>query len=776
MVDRKLMQILKGLAFLLYLQSTTSSVIDTLVNGSSSLDKSTDNELRTLVKLSADGQSLSPISRSYNGGDWENVAGKYISLHIQCEESDTFCTVALPPLEDNSMYQVRSMTYTLSMKDEFARFLEQATFGPTQESLQYLIDLSQDENKPVDETIATFIYDQMYNESTTSHREWYRHRVLHRFEPNHIARSMHACEMHTRYRRASISSRDWKKYVTVKQEFGRVSIYNGEYIRTVVDSLNWSNAGYRSSNGDLDTDNKSYYICSTPGDGIQRTLSLQDPNTRSCQSISYNGLSGVPPVQFFAGGALPTKIIELQESDLNVTNQEFFVRKNPNEVYSPSNEQEIIITRQLDDKLCPDIAAEYDEVPVFGYRVDTGEYFIHDPPPKLLANSLDDPAPDGGSSSVAYTDGITKCVNVERNFVNEKYCKLSDDISSCGRTASSALDITLNHESLKTIYETTLNSNGHKTRYVYIVNNLRIDADSNTVSPCRAGSKSRWIPLPENDSSCTNTLQETTKTRLKSLLAGSNDNNQFMRDILNEGGGCHADDNNEKDFLVDVNGACWKHVHQDYLQVFDFTYWTRDDTHAGNSANRNPIKEFAEAGDDLFYLDFPGWHGMDRWVTNRGLFTEVGRYGDTIAYSEFPPLLINSEIATAFGGEEFSLNGAGVLVCGSPYEVSNDPTLGGTQGKGAFDVINHMNRTTNGGHYYTQVRFWCMVLVLFCWAWDAGLLLCLRGGWGRALASSAAVGCRCSVSCASASSVPPGGGGSGGCTHRSTRCLHVHGN
>jgi len=56
------------------------------------------------------------------------------------------------------------------------------------------------------------------------------------------------------------------------------------------------------------------------------------------------------------------------------------------------------------------------------------------------------------------------------------------------------------------------------------------------------------------------------------------------------------------------------------------TYWTLPDTHPGNSPDRNPIKEFAEDGKSKLY--FPSWHTMDRWMNNRGFFTEIGKFGD----------------------------------------------------------------------------------------------------------------------------------------------------
>merc|ERR1712151_645878 len=129
-------------------------------------------------------------------------------------------------------------------------------------------------------------------------------------------------------------------------------------------------------------------------------------------------------------------------------------------------------------------------------------------------------------------------------------------------------------------------------------------------------------------------------------------------------GECHKNDLNKKGFEIKVDGICWRHVHQDYLNVYDMTYWTYDDTHPGNSPNRNPIKEFAEGGKGK--LDFPSWHTMDRWTLNKGFFTEIGRFGDRISFGDLPTKLKTDTIAIAFGGSSMINIGAGIVVCGSP--------------------------------------------------------------------------------------------------------------
>ena len=62
---------------------------------------------------------------------------------------------------------------------------------------------------------------------------------------------------------------------------------------------------------------------------------------------------------------------------------------------------------------------------------------------------------------------------------------------ACSKMYTSTLNIELNHTSFKTIYKISLADSNYKIRYVYTINNLRIDLESNTVSLCTQESKSQ---------------------------------------------------------------------------------------------------------------------------------------------------------------------------------------------------------------------------------------------------------------------------------------------
>jgi hypothetical protein len=190
------------------------------------------------------------------------------------------------------------------------------------------------------------------------------------------------------------------------------------------------------------------------------------------------------------------------------------------------------------------------------------------------------------------------------------------------------------------------------------------------------------------------------------MLSYSDDQNENVRDIWYwYDVQCPSDLFELRGFEVDANGTCWKNVHPDHLSVYDFTYWTRLDTHPGNSVNRNPIKEFAQAGSTT--LLFPDWHPMIRWVDHMYDFGYVGRLGDTVHYYSLPDELRSQQLNDYFGFTPDAIQytaSDGVLVCGSPYEVSNDATLGGSQSRGAFDSLNWYFYTTEEDDFIKQKR------------------------------------------------------------------------
>ena len=68
-----------------------------------------------------------PAGRSYDGKNWERVAGKHSGLVYSC--SGNYCTVDLPDT-DTTEYYMAAASYELTDRQKTARFLEKASFGP----------------------------------------------------------------------------------------------------------------------------------------------------------------------------------------------------------------------------------------------------------------------------------------------------------------------------------------------------------------------------------------------------------------------------------------------------------------------------------------------------------------------------------------------------------------------------------------------------------------------------------------------------------------------
>jgi hypothetical protein len=119
-----------------------------------------------------------PVARSYDNHPWEKAAGEFAASLFNTEDIlcyEAGCQINLPPLEADSTYQLSSVVYSLSEQDEYARFLETATFGITQEDL----DAFASSSRSVEDDIISWVSDQMDPAEVpmTSHREYWRKRL-----------------------------------------------------------------------------------------------------------------------------------------------------------------------------------------------------------------------------------------------------------------------------------------------------------------------------------------------------------------------------------------------------------------------------------------------------------------------------------------------------------------------------------------------------------------------------------------------------------------------
>ena len=272
------------------------------------------------------------------------------------------------------------------------------------------------------------------------------------------------------------------------------------------------------------------------------------------------------------------------------------------------------------------------------------------------------------------------CSNARMSFVNMESCVLSHEPNTCTPRDTSDVEITLDAEVLRKIYDES-GGGAEGTRYLYAVQGLRQEGSLVPYRPpCASGETSRWIR-----SECSSDavgIQPDTNNAFRTLIAQSTDDNPYVRDVTFplSGSSCSIEDAHRYGFMVNVNGECWLNVHRSHLQVFDFTAWVSE--HPGGQA---PI--IAHSASAEFLLDFPDWHGMDRWDRAQDFLIEIGRLGDEIKFSELPLALTTEAIAVALDAyEAFQVTGPAV-VCGTPNEVSNRPSTAGELFHGALGVF-----------------------------------------------------------------------------------------
>jgi hypothetical protein len=210
-----------------------------------------------------------PVARSYNGGDWERVAGPFAQeLSItNCCTIDVPTNVYSSDDNDNGRFLLMSFNHELSSdKEVVSRFLQQTTFGPTMDLIN-----SWNYSNSMDNEMFNWVKNQMDPSITapTYHRSYFRQRtdfslfresILLRL-PNQIlfynARPRHPCSRYSRWRRFSFTLDDFigDSVLTVSNWFiGRKLLSVNGVARTVVSSPFQDEDGNSIPNG-------SYYLC-----------------------------------------------------------------------------------------------------------------------------------------------------------------------------------------------------------------------------------------------------------------------------------------------------------------------------------------------------------------------------------------------------------------------------------------------------------------------------------------------------------------------------------
>jgi len=610
---------------------------------------------KNIISSTSGSATSIPVALSYHGNPWEQSAGEFATSFFANEDILCYsngCQINLPPLGVQESYLLTTLDYSLAENEEYARFLETATFGITEEQL----DAFKNSPASVHDDIVTWISDQMNSTTTplTSHREFLRRGVIGRLPTSTSeATGDHPCDLYSRWRKMSFVRHERESFLRVIGE-GPFRLEMDGWLRTIVTNFTVEEEGYSTYSFNS---NFEYELCRSPEEEIGGNLylRLEDEN---CVEIVH----GNPLVNLDGFESSVNHIVDLPDNSLQPIDR--WWTKGGDLIYrmdiSLFNNPAFLETCSS----LPSVPQNSDG-PVFG-RLSDGTWLMFDPRINLETNTMVEPISDGGKQTSINSNGETYCSNVPRTFLNENECKLSMDACKAS-SESSQVEILLDNSTIAMLNNLT-------GRYTYAIQGLLVNYDGIILEhPCTPGLRSRWER--KNPIGCDATeLYDATNETLSHLLSDSGDDNPFMRDIYfpEEGTYCNSSDT-EPEIEIEVDGECWTRVHPEHMSIFDMTYWV--DNHPGGPY---AIQKWSENNGAI--LVYPSTlegkvHGMSRWNNNWHKFTYIGRFGDHLSLSDLPTNLRGLDVMNYFGSTQGS-DSSKVLVCGSPGEVANDKSGG----------------------------------------------------------------------------------------------------
>ena len=442
------------------------------------LAKSTSSrgEILTLTRIT-NGDTIAPVGRSYDGFDWETVAGPYNTLPYTCESN--YCKVIIPEADPalNQIFVLSRFQHELPLRDKVARFLERTTFGIT---IEDLTDLEENiKSKFNNDTFAAYtdwIQKQMYEIPPTSHRSFFRSRLAARHSdrtPSREGQMTHPCEKNTRWRSAAFTLQDLQKSLLItRNKSNRYELSIDGYVRTIVDNIVFKDRESFVYDGP-----SSFKICALNVPTIGEAFGIKYKN--KCRRF----LDGNPPVIINGMDSPPKYVRIINRDDLFIT--------------TPSLHDENMVGYMTSKKdlydTYPNFCSNVDNdvhAPVFAQLTTTNQVMIFDPYLQLQSNTLENPAEHCGDNEDGNVGARSSCPHAPRTFLNEKHCKHS---FANVYSVSDDLQLHLNEENVRKLYELT-------GRYYYIVRGLRLGEDDDEkylTLPCQERSKSRWMKMPE---------------------------------------------------------------------------------------------------------------------------------------------------------------------------------------------------------------------------------------------------------------------------------------
>jgi hypothetical protein len=269
----------------------------------------------------------------------------------------------------------------------------------------------------------------------------------------------------------------------------------------------------------------------------------------------------------------------------------------------------------------------------------------------LEDNTLESHIADGGGLVRSLTALRTKCANAPCMFLNEEQCSLADSSTACGSAGTPSVQVELNAENIIALHDLT-------GQYIYAIVGLPLRDNDNATqpSPCVSNLRSRWEILD---------AAQCTQTPMGAESNSTIDLNQGLRDITfpSTGMSCSSNHVTLVEAEIIINSKCFRRVHPEHLSVFDFTYWTEDDTHPGNmiaamNNHPNPITKWMDLNRSAIFL-YPAKppsnpnstlraHPIHRWDMYSPRFSKVGRFGDIKKFVDLPNEIRTVEVVEYF--------------------------------------------------------------------------------------------------------------------------------
>lgn len=596
------------------------------------------DRLCTLTRVNEENKEVIPVGRSYHNQKWEAVAGPYRTISYECNEGA--CVVKVPEVtKAGDVFQLRGYDRNrlLSQDDEVARFFEQASFGVTTEDLKRArSEVISDRNSTLMDYFAKWIDEQISVVEPTSHRGFWRERTSPVYEINNReGRGTLPCDKGSRWRSYAFSEFDRTKEIVVKEI--EVNAFRKRYalevdgkIRTMVDTF----ALTKVNDYDMNILSTKFTICKAVG------------NTFRLLRVKYRGKcydvkGGNPPVDI-RGIPQPLVLTGFQFDDVMRNNG----TKRIEQLKTKNSLRHSYCLRNLEDNN-------------FFISVNNGasiQDLIFEPHLILEKNSRTNPLEDGGKNIVTASGDKAQCANTPRTFLNEAFCRLSKGVACISQQSTDTGTLEINAKTLQTLYEKA-------NKFVYAITALRVDSQHHR-RVCVQGVRIRWRKV-EIDQCIENTHFETAQI-FRQLFHDSRDNNPFLKDIyLPFGKQCHLNDRELFEMTLSFRQECWKTTHPDDLSVYDFSKWAKMHPGGGN-AIRIPARRGRHT------LSFPVSHDMLRWVEYKKHLLYVGRLGDSIEFHNFPYALKTEQVAESLGFFKEEQDSEYALICGSPYETSNE--------------------------------------------------------------------------------------------------------